>query len=103
MERAHEHSIDHAQNRRISADAERQRDNGNQSKAGALDQHSRPVMQVLPQLFEPSPSPHLAGYFFDEADIAEFPARRLYGFAFGLTALDSVAHSHFKMASYLFF
>src|SRR5262245_14315119 len=103
MERAQEDSIDHAENGRVSADAQRQRDNGNQSKAGALDQHSRPVTQVLPESLEPRPSPHLSCDFFDKADIAEFPARRLSGFAFGLTALNSVARGHFKMASDLFF
>src|SRR5215510_14623684 len=103
MERAQEHGIDHAEDCSVRANAERQREDGNQSKAGALPQHSRCVMQVLPESLGSGPSPHLTRDFFDKADIAEFPAHIRPGFLFRLTALDPVARGHCKVRSDLLF
>src|SRR5262245_39806320 len=71
-----EHYIDDAEERRVRADAERQRDDGDQAKPGFLHQHADAVMQVLSQFFEPSPSPNLARPLCDQTDVAEVPGRR---------------------------
>src|SRR5215475_1190533 len=102
LDRAQKRDIDNAEDGRVRANAERQREDGNQSKTGALPQHFRPVTQVLPESLGSGPSPHLSSDFFDQADIAEFAAHKFSGFAFGLTAFDSVARGHFKVRSDLF-
>src|SRR5262245_15289458 len=48
-QRAQQHGIHYTEDRRVRADAERQRGDGNQGEAGLLHQHSRAVAQVLPQ------------------------------------------------------
>src|SRR5215468_213245 len=48
--RAQDERIHHAEERSVQADAERQRDYGNQRKAGPLHQHARAVAQVLPKV-----------------------------------------------------
>src|SRR5215475_8396166 len=91
LDRAQKRDIDNAEDGRVRANAERQREDGNQSKTGALPQHFRPVTQVLPESLGPSPSPHLSSDFFDQTDVAEFPAHQLSGLRLWLTAFDSVA------------
>src|SRR5262245_2343607 len=98
-----EHYIDDAEERRVRADAERQRDDGNQGEPGFLHQHPDAVMQVLSQFFEPSPTPHLARHLFDQTDVAEFSARRGPGFLSRGAALHQVALRHFEMRLNLFF
>src|SRR5262245_42962853 len=100
--RIEERYIDDAEKRRVRADAERQRDDGNQAKPGFLHQHADAVMQVLSQFFEPSPSPNLARHLFDQTDVAEFPARRGLGFLSRGAALHPVALRHFEMGLDLF-
>jgi len=46
-QRLNQHRIDHAENRSVGSNAQRQRDHGNQGEARFLDQHSRAVAQVL--------------------------------------------------------
>src|SRR5262245_10766932 len=94
--------IDNAEDGRVCANPERQREDRYQSKTGALPQHFRPVTQVLPESLGPCPSPHLSRDFFDQTDVAEFPAHKLSGLRFFLTAFDSVARGHFKVRSDLF-
>src|SRR5262249_20893880 len=47
---AEQRRIDQAENGGVRADAQRQREHGNQSEAGALPQHSRAVAQGLPKV-----------------------------------------------------
>src|SRR5215510_10467840 len=48
-ERAQEHGVDDCEDRRVSADAQRKRDDGDQCESWLLHQHSRAVSQVLNQ------------------------------------------------------
>src|SRR5262245_6530484 len=52
-ERAQNQRIRDAEDRRIGRDPRRNRDDGNQRKAGILHQHSRAVTQVLQQVLQP--------------------------------------------------
>ena len=52
--------MDYAENCRAGADAQRQRDDRNQSKTRSLDQHARAVTYVLPECTHHTPSPEPA-------------------------------------------
>src|SRR6266545_2319205 len=45
---AQQHTVDDAENRAVRADAQAERDDGNQREAGIFEYHSRAVTQVLP-------------------------------------------------------
>src|SRR5262245_33626748 len=51
--RPQQYRVDNAEDRAVSADTQRQRDDGDQSEAGVSPQHPRPITQVLPQVLQP--------------------------------------------------
>src|SRR5262245_1989586 len=101
--RMEEYGVGDTEERCVRADPQRQRDDGDRRKAGGLHQHADAIMQVLSQLFEPPPSPHIARHLFDQSDVAEFPSRGLLGFLKRLTAFHPIANHHLQMAPDLFF
>ena len=66
--------VDQAEDGRIGADADGQREHGDGGKARSFEQHARAVSQVLPQGFESGPAPDASGIFEDERRVAK--ARR---------------------------
>src|SRR5262245_7239687 len=60
--RLEQNGIDHTENSRVRADAERQRQHGDEGEAGALHQRSRAVAQVLNQRLDKIQTPHLAAH-----------------------------------------
>jgi hypothetical protein len=58
-QRLEQNALDNAENGRGRADAERQRENGNQAEAGFLQKHSRDIAQVMNQRLDKPQTPHL--------------------------------------------
>ena len=75
--RTEQHSIDHAEYRRVCADAEGEGEDGDGGEAGGLAQHAEAEANVLQELLEPNETPHLACLFFDAGHIAKFAQRRI--------------------------
>src|SRR5262245_56395612 len=52
--RAQQHAVNHAENRRVRADPQRQRQHGNRRETGIFQQHSQTEAQVLNHFILPS-------------------------------------------------
>src|SRR5262249_3734743 len=70
-QRVKQSGVHDAEEGRVRAKAERQRDDGNQREAGVLEQHSRAIAQVLPERFYPSPAANVIAEFSVPAPVAE--------------------------------
>src|SRR5262249_20496998 len=64
-------SVKDRENRRVRPDPQRQRQSRNQSEAWVLQQHSRAVAQVLPQILNPSHAASVAPPLFRLLHAAE--------------------------------
>ena len=54
-QRLQQHAVHHAEDRRIGADPQREREGGQRREAGLLPQHARGVAQILPEIGEQKP------------------------------------------------
>jgi hypothetical protein len=50
-QRPQQHAVDDRKDRRVRADAQRERENGDRREAGLLEQHPKSVPNVLPERF----------------------------------------------------
>src|SRR5262249_25683296 len=71
-----QHRIHDAENRVVRADAERQREDGDQRHDRMLEQHPQRVAQILPQSFQPMSNTRIPYFFFDLFPAAEFDQGR---------------------------
>ena len=69
--------IDHAEDGRVRADPESQRENSDRRKARILAHHAKRIARVLNQSLEPHPAPHLAHLLSQVRDVAELLVRRV--------------------------
>src|SRR5262245_47879297 len=76
-QRAEQHAVNHAENRRVGADTQSQRDDGSQCEAWFLRQHSKAIAEVLPEIFEPSHAPRVATTLLRLLDSTESLASRV--------------------------
>src|SRR5262245_32506284 len=74
-QRTYQHSIDNAEDRRIRANAQRQRERCHGREALALEQHSYAVAQVLPDGLERPETPHRSAVLFRQGDATKRTAR----------------------------
>ncbi len=82
------HPIHHAEQRNASADAEHEREQSDSGEAGIPPEAAQRVAHVLPEPFEPQPSPDLARFFADEENVAELCGRGATRFFGGHAGLD---------------
>ena len=66
-----DHRVDQREERRIGADADREREHRCQGEAGGFRERPDRVADVLPGLLEPGPPPLGAGVFGGEREVAE--------------------------------
>ena len=66
-----DHRVDQREERRIGADANREREHRCQGEAGGFRERPARVADVLPGLLEPGPPPLGAGVFGGEREVAE--------------------------------
>jgi len=90
VQRTQQHAVDHAEDGRGGADAEGQREDGDDGEAGMLAQHPQAETQVTAQGVEPRPAVLVAGDFLELFDAAEFPLRGKAGLLAGKTRGDKV-------------
>ena len=57
-QRPQQHGVDDAEDRRVGADAEREREDGDGGKARAAKERACPVAEILPEGFEQRGSAH---------------------------------------------
>src|SRR5690349_5172657 len=74
------HGINHAEYRRICADAEGEGENRDNGKSGVSTQLAEAVAQILDQGFEPLETPGGAHVFFDQRGVAQRAAGGVGGF-----------------------
>ncbi len=70
-QRTQQHGIDDAEDRRVRADAQRQREDGNQGESGILQQHSRAVTKILQQVLDEADSSHIAAFLLSLLNTAQ--------------------------------
>src|SRR5262249_34940869 len=97
-----QHRIHDAENRRVRADAERQREDGDQRHDRMLEQHPQRVAQILPQSFQPMSNTRIPYFFFDLFPAAEFDQGRAARVFWIETVLDLLLNEHFKISFNLF-
>ncbi len=100
-QRPKQHAVDDAEDRGVGADAERQREHGDDREAGRARQSANRVARVLRELVQPLAAPHVARDFANGRDIAEVAARVATRVARRLAARDAVLHIHLEMRSNL--
>src|SRR5262249_8069998 len=101
------HGIEHprihdAENRRIRADAERQRENGDQRHDGMPAQHPRRVAQILPQRFKLMSRANFPDFLFDLFPAPEFYQGRAARFRRIETLADILLDEHLQISVNLF-
>src|SRR5262245_17073252 len=97
-----QHRIHHAENRRVRADAERQREDGDQRHDRMLEQHPQRVAQILPQRFQLMPHTRIPDFFFDLFPAAEFDQGRAARFVWVETFIDLLLDEHLQIGVNLF-
>src|SRR5262249_7044453 len=70
-QRPQKQRIDDAENRRVRADAQRQRQDCNQGKERVIDKHPRAIAEDLPKCFKPPATAHIVTLFSKPRHIAE--------------------------------
>src|SRR6185436_10567440 len=70
-QRLDQHGVDYAEDRHIGADAHTERQNGDQREARILEQHSRAVAHVLPDLFQEADATHISTFFLHPLNAAK--------------------------------
>src|ERR1700728_2534098 len=78
--RTEQYSIDHAEYRRVCADAKSEGEDGDSREARGLRQHADAEANVLQELLEPTRTPNLACLFFDAGHIAKLAQCRIMRF-----------------------
>jgi hypothetical protein len=68
---SHQVGVDDAEDRRVRADAERERRDDGQREAGVFREHPHAVARVLPGALEPRPDPHAARVLARQRLVAE--------------------------------
>src|SRR5579862_1566468 len=71
-----QHSVDHAEYRRVCADAESEGEGGNSCETRGLAQPAKAQLNVLKELLQPDQGPHLACLFLDARHVAELAQGR---------------------------
>src|SRR5262245_4702751 len=74
-QRLQQQRVEQAEDRRIRADANRQRKRGHGSEAFALKQHSEAKTKVLKERIDKSDSTHIAMSLLQQSDVSELAAR----------------------------
>ena len=101
-QRLQQHAADHAENRGVGADAERQRDDDHRGERRAVTQGAQRVVQVGGQVFDPRQSPpvvHRLGGLGEAAGRQQRLAARFIG---GKSAPDVLGGLHVEVGLQLF-
>ena len=75
--RLQQHSIHHAENRRVRPNPQRQRQNRRRRKSRILPQHPRPKFQIPDKILQPPPPPSLPPPLTHRHPIPKRPRRRI--------------------------
>ena len=96
-QRAGARRVDEAEDRRVRADADREREHGDERKAGRFAERPERVAYVLHQRFERIERPHVPALLLQIGDVPEpAPRGRARIVARALTAIGVLAHRHVK-------
>src|SRR5262245_44142472 len=82
-QRLQQQRVERAEDRRIRADANRQRKRGHGREACALKQHSQAKSQVLKERIDKSDSTHIAICLLQQCDVSELASRCPGGLVLG--------------------
>ena len=94
---AQPYGIEQLKQRRVGADAQRQRQDRDQRESRISHEQACAVAKVLDPAVEPHPPPHLSRGFLDQRDVAKLAPRRVGGGIRRLPALDAVTYGLFQM------
>src|SRR5208282_943392 len=92
-----QYAIYQAENGRVCADAQRQRQNRSHRESRVLEQHAEPVLQILEEIFEPAPTPGVSRELFHQTHIPEFSPGSGLRFVVGRSSLDAFRFCHLQM------
>ena len=74
-ERPEQHRVNHAENCGVGADAEGEREYGDDGEAGIFPQHARAVADVLKENFDGAEGPHIAASLLQQTYVSKPAAR----------------------------
>ena len=97
-QRSQNQGIDDAENCRVGADRECQRDDRRKGENRALAQRANCKSQILLKRIEPTPAPHLARGLLHDGEIAEFLAHGVARSFERFAALGALANRFLDMA-----
>ena len=86
--RLQQHTVDHAEDRRVCADSYRQRQKHSHGKSRRAFQPAEGELDVGQNRFDHGPLPRFAAAFLNDSYVAKFPARRLLGSSMRHSLLD---------------
>ena len=98
-QRLEEQCVDQPEDRRVGADAQRQRNHRHHAEARILAQHPQAVPRVLPDPFQPGPPPGFADRFLQPRRVAQPSPRGELRIARGQPCLPLVFGFQFQMGA----
>ena len=101
-ERSKKDAVDDAEDGRVCADAESERENGDSGEARAALQHAERVTKIACDLVQPANNVHFASIFLEQGGIAETPFRFIARLLVRHSSSDVVCGAHFEVRAHLF-
>jgi hypothetical protein len=89
-QRAHQQRVHEAEDRRVRADAERQREDREKAERLVGDEHAHAVAQVLPELLDERPRPRRARVLAHDREVAEVASSGAASVVEGKTVGDAL-------------
>src|SRR6266436_8982279 len=100
---AKQDAVHHAEDCRVRADSQHQRQNRKSGESRIPAYHTQSVSQVLPQILQPHAFPHVPRHLFHQFHISEFSPRCALRILPLLTAPCPLSRRHLQMAAHFLF
>ena len=97
-ERPHQHAMDDGEDRRVGANANRQRQDRNRSETRLATEHAQRVSEIPDQFFEDRHAPHLPVRLVQVSSIPQLEPRRATSLLVGQTATAVLVNEHREVA-----
>ena len=96
-QRPQEHAVDDREHRRRRADAEREREHGDDGERRRSAQATPRIGEIAPQRLEAAATPHIARYLRDMRDVAELETSVSLGVGARFAAFHAKRNRHLEM------
>src|ERR1700687_5703149 len=95
--RIHQDAVNHAEHSCCGADAQRQRQDGNNCESRILQQHPHSITRIISDVSQPYPSPNVPRDLLHQSHIPKLPPRRAFRILYILTLFRALPRRHLQM------